>query len=63
MTPEQRHNRLDIAILKQRKAVYNTAKSKHPNRWSGKIRDWDPITEVHLNPEKHKSELKQNKAA
>jgi transposase InsO family protein len=63
VTPEQRHNRLDSAILKQRKAVYNTAKSKHPNRWSGKIRNWDPITEVYLNPEKHKSELKQNKAA
>jgi putative transposase len=63
VTPEQRHNRLDSAILKQRKAVYNTAKSKHPNRWSGKIRSWDPITEVYLNPEKHKSELKQNKAA
>jgi putative transposase len=63
VTPEQSHNRLDTAILKQRKVVYNTAKSEHPNRWSGKIRDWDPITEVHLNPEKHKSKLKQNKAA
>ena len=54
MTPEQRHNRLDNAILKQREAVFKTAKSKHLNRLSGETRNWAPMTEVYLNPEKHK---------
>ncbi len=32
--------------------LYQTAKKKHPQRWSGAIRNWDPVTEVWLNPPK-----------
>lgn len=63
VTPSQRHSGEDIAILAHRKQVYQQAKSKHPNRWSGSIRNWNPITEVHLNPEKNKTDIEKNKAA
>ena len=52
VTPQQRHSGEDKAILVNRKNVYQQAKAKNPIRWSGEIRNWDPITEVHLNPEK-----------
>ena len=51
VTPQQRHERLDEAILNERAKVYATARQAYPNRWSGKARNWAPITEVHLNPQ------------
>ena len=50
VTPEQRHNGEDVAILARRRAVYEQARARHPERWSGSIRNWQPITEVWLNP-------------
>ena len=52
VTPAQRHSGQDQAILAQRHAVYTEAKKRHPERWSKNTRDWTPIQEVHLNPEK-----------
>ena len=52
MTPEQRHHGADSALLKQRQAVYEAARQRRPERWSGKIRNWEPVTEVWLNPPK-----------
>lgn len=63
VTPSQRHAGDDIVILAKRQQVYKDAKQRTPERWSGDIRNWEPITEVYLNPEKQKSELKKNKAA
>jgi transposase InsO family protein len=63
VTPEQRHNGEDIAILAQRKVVYQAAKLKNPKRWSGNIRNWQPVTEVYLNPEKKDKEELKEKAA
>ncbi len=48
-TPESRHCGEDILILKNRKAVYETARENNPNRWSGKTRNWDKIESVKLN--------------
>lgn len=62
-TPEQRHKGDDSAILAQRKQVYLEAQSRHPNRWRGSIRNWEPITTVTLNPEKPLTESEQEKAA
>ena len=56
VTPQQRHCGDDTEILANRKRVYQQAKVTNPIRWSGKIRNWDPITEVHLNPEKKENE-------
>ena len=50
VTPEQRHNGEDVNILKQRKDVYEAAKKEHPERWSGKTRNWNHESVVMLNP-------------
>jgi putative transposase len=50
VTPQQRHDGLDQAILAQRQALYEQAQARHPERWSGALRNWQPITEVWLNP-------------
>lgn len=52
VTPVQRHRGEDAEILKKRTGVYELAKSRTPERWSGNTRDWSPIGEVTLNPEK-----------
>lgn len=54
VTPESRHSGRDVEILSNRTAVYEKAKIAHPQRWSGKTRNWSPITEVRLNPGKEK---------
>ena len=63
VTPAQRHSGEDIEILAKRKAVYQQAKSQNPERWTGKIRNWEQIKEVYLNPEKGKSDVRENKVA
>jgi transposase InsO family protein len=63
VTPAQRHAGEDKEVLALREQVYLKAKRKHPNRWSGDIRNWDMIGAVYLNPEKQKNEVVRNKAA
>ncbi len=48
VTPEARHTGRDIEILAKRRDVYLKAKLKHPERWSGQIRNWNPDTKVIL---------------
>lgn len=50
VTPAQRHDSRDIEILAQRKRVYEAAKERHPQRWSGNIRNWEHEPVVCLNP-------------
>ena len=50
VTPGQRHRGEDRALLDQRRQVYEAAKARHPERWSGPIRHWEPETIVCLNP-------------
>lgn len=52
VTPAQRHAGDDIKILADRHQVYLPVKSANPLRWSGETRNWNPIKEVHLSPEK-----------
>ena len=52
VTPAQRHNGEEEAILDRRKQVYELAKEQHPERWSGNTRNWDATGEVWLNPPK-----------
>lgn len=56
VTPGARHRGEDKAILEQRERVYQAAKAKHPERWSGSYRDWSQITEVALNPTREQPE-------
>lgn len=52
VTPTQRHRGEDPEILEQREQLYEEAKARHPERWSGKTRNWKPIGAVPLNPVK-----------
>jgi len=63
VTPAQRHRGEDVRILANREAVYRRAKAEKPNRWSGEIRNWKPIKEVYLNPEKQKVVPEEYRAA
>ncbi len=51
VTPEDRHAGRDIEMLKTRKQVYARAKKRHPERWTGDIRNWSPAKAVTLNPD------------
>jgi transposase InsO family protein len=51
VTPAERHSAKERDILTKREALYAAAKAQHPERWSGKTRNWTPIDEVWLNPE------------
>ena len=50
VTPADRHDGRDVEILARRKAVYEAARAKRPERWSGSTRDWTPAAKVVLNP-------------
>lgn len=52
VTPAQRHQGVHKTILAKRDRLYQQAKAKHPERWSGRTRNWCPVTTVTLNPEK-----------
>jgi transposase InsO family protein len=54
VTPEERHTGREKEILKQRHLVYERARRRHPERWSGSTRNWHPVKTVYLNPEKKK---------
>jgi putative transposase len=63
VTPAQRHAGHDTHILARREQVYRDAKARHPQRWSGNIRNCKPVGDVHLNPQKAATEIRINKAA
>ncbi len=65
VTPAQRHCGEDGAILEQRHALYESAKARHPERWSGPSRNWELEKTVYLNPGKpmkKEGDLKQKAA-
>jgi putative transposase len=48
VTPAARHNGNDVKILANRHQIYQEARLKHPERWSGKTRNWESDIEVVL---------------
>ena len=52
VTPAQRHARQDDRVLAARHAVYQDARHRNPQRWSGSTRNWTPVGVVTLNPER-----------
>lgn len=52
VTPAQRHAGLDGPLLEHRKAVYEAARLRNPQRWPGHTRNWQRIQTVHLNPDR-----------
>lgn len=53
VTPAQRHSGQDVAILQQRKALYEAKKMANPQRWSGNTRNWEHEATVNLNPKRN----------
>ena len=52
VTPDDRHHGRDAALLAARDRVYERARQRHPERWSGKTRNWKPVGSVRLGPHK-----------
>ena len=52
VSPAQRHDGEDHAILAPRHALYTEVRALNPARWSGKTRNWSPVMAVTLNPER-----------
>jgi transposase InsO family protein len=52
VTPAQRHAGQDGPVLAARHVVYQDARSRNPQRWSGQTRNWKPVGAVTLNPER-----------
>jgi len=50
VTPAQRHDGHEHAILANRARVYAAARARKPNRWARTIRNWSPVAVVRLNP-------------
>jgi putative transposase len=58
VTPNQRHNGQDKAQLTHRKEVLESARLKHPERWSKATRNCEPVGEVYINkPAENELEL------
>ncbi len=56
MSPAERHAGLGRALLEKQAIVYEAAKNSCPERWSGAIRNWQPVLVVRLNPDQHIAE-------
>lgn len=52
VTPASRHQGRDAAILTERRKVYAAARRRNPARWSGEVRDCEPVGAVALNPQR-----------
>lgn len=51
VAPQDRHTGRDEEILARRREVYEKARQRHPERWSGSTRNWDRVEVVTLNPD------------
>lgn len=60
ISPDDRHYGREHAILAHRQQVYENARRENPGRWAGTTRNWKPIREVQLNPEKSQETLEQD---
>ena len=62
VTPDDRHFSREQEVLACRKKAYEQARNRHPERWSGKARNWNPVGAVYLNP-KTDARLSKKEAA
>lgn len=52
VTPDERHDGREHAVLANRVSVYERARRRNPNRWSRATRNWSPTRAVYLNPKR-----------
>ena len=58
VTPNARHTGQDRELLDRRTQLYTEARAANPARWSRQIRNWSPVGDVCLNPERDTSDHK-----
>jgi transposase InsO family protein len=63
VTPNARHTGEDRALLERRTRLYTEARAANPARWSRQIRNWSPVGDVCLNPERDTNHRKIRDAA
>lgn len=63
VTPAQRHHGFSVEILRHRDMVYTAARARHPERWTGKTRNWKHPSIVVLNPEPGRKGRKDSTAS
>jgi putative transposase len=56
VTPNARHTGQERDLLDRRTQLYTAARAANPARWSRQIRNWSPVREVCLNPERDTSD-------
>lgn len=59
VTPAERHDGREAAVLERRRRLYEAARQEHPERWSGEVRNWTPIATVRLNPDPKQAAVQQ----
>ena len=52
VTPDERHFGREHELLAGRHALYEQARRRRPERWTGSTRNWDPAGPVRLSPER-----------
>ncbi len=62
VTPQQRGTGEDIEIFRKRNETIVQARKQHPERWVGKMRQWENLDVVVLNPDKKIRENTANAA-
>ena len=63
VTPNTRHTGDDRELLGRRTQLYAEARAANPARWSRQIRNWSPVGDVCLNPERDTNDRKIRDAA
>ena len=59
VTPAERHDGREAAILERRRHIYQAARKEHPERWSKQVRNWTPVATVRLNPDSKQKAVHQ----
>ena len=60
VTPSQRHSGEDKEILARRACVFEMARQRNPERWSGRTRNWSPEEVVTLNKPRERAAVSVN---
>jgi transposase InsO family protein len=55
LTPDDRHSGRQNELLERRQHVYQLARQRRPLRWTGPLRNWQPVGDVCLNPKRDRS--------
>jgi len=63
VTPNARHTGRERELLDRRTQLYAQARAANPARWSRQIRNWSPVGDVCLNPERDTDNPKIRDAA